>query len=75
MLYINYSLAILHMVKCTYIYNFFGGSDGKESALSAGDPGSGVGNGYPFQYACLENSVDRGTWCAMVHGVKRIGHN
>ena len=49
------------MVKCTYIYNFLGGSDGKESALIAEDPGPGVGNGYPFQYACLENSVDRGT--------------
>ena len=23
---------------------------------------SGVGNSIPFQYSCLENSVDRGTW-------------
>ena len=45
-----------------------GGSDGKESACSAGDqgliPGSGrslgEGNGNPFQYSCLENSMDRG---------------
>ena len=22
----------------------------------------GVGNGYPFQYSCLENSMDRGAW-------------
>jgi len=27
------------------------------------------GNGNPFQYSCLENYVDRGSWWAMVHGV------
>ena len=40
-----------------------GGSDGKESACKAGDPGSipgsgrspGEGHGYPLQYSCLEN--------------------
>ena len=36
-------------------------------------PGSGrspgEGNGNPFQYSCLENSMDRGTWQATVHGV------
>ena len=45
-----------------------GGSDGKESACSAGDSGSiaGLGrspeegNGNPFQYSSLENSMDRG---------------
>ena len=47
-----------------------GDSDGKESACNAGGPGSipGLGrspgeeNGYPFQYSCLENSMDRGAW-------------
>ena len=47
-----------------------GGSDSKESACSAGDPGlipglgrsPGEGNGSPLQYSCLENSMDRGTW-------------
>ena len=33
----------------------------------------GVGNGNPFQYACLENSMDSGSWKATVHGVTRIG--
>ena len=45
---------------------FPGGSDGKASACSAGDPGSipglgrspGEGNGNPLQYPCLENSMD-----------------
>ena len=27
------------------------------------------GNGNPLQYSCLENSMDRGTWWAIVHGV------
>ena len=54
------------------------GSDGKESA-DAGDVGSvsqsgrspGVGNGNPFQYSCLENSIDRGAWRAKVHGTAK----
>ena len=29
----------------------------------------GGGDGYPLQYSCLENPVDRGAWRAAVHGV------
>ena len=29
----------------------------------------GGGHGYPLQYSCLENSVNRGVWQATVHGV------
>ena len=29
----------------------------------------GEGNGYPLQYSCLENPMDRGAWWAAVHGV------
>ena len=58
---------------------FPGGSDGKESACNAGDPGlisgsgrsPGEGNGYPFQYSCLHNSMDRGAWWVTVHGVTK----
>ena len=32
---------------------------------------SGVGNGAPLQYFCLENFMDRGTWWATVHGVMK----
>ena len=54
-------------------------SVGKESTCNAGDLGSmpglgrspGEGNGNPFQYPCLENSVDRGVWQAIVHGVAK----
>ena len=42
-------------------------------------PGSGrppgVGNGNPFQYFCLEDSMDRGAWWATVHGSQRVGHD
>ena len=56
-----------------------GGSDSEESACSAGDPGSipeserfpAEGNGNPLQYSCLENSMDRGAWWAIVHGVTK----
>jgi len=58
---------------------FLGGSDGKESACNAGDlesiSGLGKspvgGNGNPFQYSCLENSMDRGAWWVTVHGVAK----
>ena len=33
----------------------------------------GEWNGYPLQYCCLENSMDRGAWQAMVHGVSKSG--
>ena len=60
-------------------WGFPGGSDGKESACRAGDPGSipglgrspGKGNGYPVQYSGLENSMDRGAWQAIVHWVAK----
>ena len=50
------------------------GSDRKESACNAGDPGSisglgsspGEGKGYPLQYSGLENSMDY-----TVHGVAK----
>ena len=31
----------------------------------------GGGNGNPRQYSCQENPMDRGTWCATVHGVAK----
>ena len=57
---------------CLFLHplGFPGGSDRKESAYNAGDPGSipgsgrspGEGNGYPFQHSCLEDSMNRGGW-------------
>ena len=31
----------------------------------------GEGNGYPLQYFCLENFMDRGAWWAIVHRVTK----
>ena len=31
----------------------------------------GEGNGNPFQYSCLENSMDGGAWWATVHGITK----
>jgi len=58
---------------------FPGGSHSKESECNAGNPSSipgmgrtlGEGNGYPLQYSCLDNSMDKGAWQATVHGVAK----
>ena len=57
-------------------WGFPGGSDGKESACKAGDPGlipgsgrsPGKGNGSPLQYFCLGNPTDSGAWRAIDQG-------
>ena len=49
---------------------FRSGSDGKESTCNTGDVASilglgrspGGGHGYPFQYSCLGNPMERGPW-------------
>ena len=60
-----------------------GGSDGKESACNAGDPGSipGLGkspgerNGNSLRYSCLENPMVRGLWQAAAHEVTTSEHS
>ena len=36
---------------------------------------SGVENGNPLQYSCLENLRDREAWRAIVTGSQQVGHN
>ena len=58
---------------------FPGGAAVKNLPAKAGGvvsiPGSGrspgEGNGNPLQYSCLENSMDRGAWWAIVHRVTK----
>ena len=60
---------------------FLGGTVVKKSACNAGgtdvgsSPKSGRsphrGHGSPFQYSCLENSMDRGAWQTIVHMVTK----
>ena len=65
----------IHMYTCIHI-NFLGFPDGSvvknppANAEDIGDAGSipelgrsfGEGNGYPLQYSCLGNPMDRGAW-------------
>ena len=74
----TYRLSIKHR-----LMGFLDSSVGKESACSAGDPGSipGLGrssggeNGNPLQCSCLGNPMDTGTLWATVYGVARAGHD
>ena len=66
------------LIPPSLIEGFPGGSDGKESACNAGDPGSIPGEDplekgmathssilpwrTPLQYSCLQNSMNRGNW-------------
>ena len=60
-------------------WGFPGVSDGKEFACNVEDlgliPGSGRspggGHGNPLQYSCLENSMHRQAWWAIVCGVAK----
>ena len=59
--------------------DFPGGSEGKASVYNVGEVGSipesgrssGEGNCNPFQYSCLENSMDGGVWQAIAYGVTK----
>ena len=44
----------------------------KECACLGLGRSPGEGNGYPLQYSCLENPMERGNWWATVHGVANI---
>ena len=78
--HLYFSLFELHLY--LFICSTLGGTSGKESACQRRDvtsagliPGlgrcPGGGNGNPFQYSCLENPMDRGTWWVIVHGVAK----
>ena len=53
--------------------------DSKDSIHNARNPGlipgsvrsPGEGNGYPLQYSCLKNTMDRGAWWATRLGVAK----
>jgi len=44
---------------------------GDTSSISGLGRSLGVGNENPLQYSCLENSMDRGTWQAIVYVVSK----
>ena len=51
------------------------GANGEDIRDAGSVPGlgrsPGEGNGYPLQYSCLENSMDRGAWQGTAHGVTK----
>ena len=47
------------------------GATGDLSLIPGWESSPGGGNGNPLQYSCLENLMDKGAWCAVVHGVAR----
>ena len=68
---------------CGFIFEergFPGGSVVKNPPANAGDQGSipgsggslGERNGYPLQYSCLENPMDRGAWWLQSMGLQRV---
>ena len=73
------SLASKQLCPWATTMGFPGGSDSKESACSVGDPASIPGSGrspgevndYPVKYSCLENSMNKGAWQAVVCGVAK----
>ena len=70
------------MTDITESGGFPDGSDVKESACNAGDPGlipglgrsPGEGNDYPLQYSYLEDSMDKGDWLQSM-GLQEAGHD
>ena len=68
---------LLFLCLLVLICDFPGSSDGKASTYNVEDLGSipgsgrspGGGHGNPLQYSCLEKSLDRGAWRAIVHGI------
>ena len=65
------------------ILDIHGGSDDKESACNAGDPGlipelgrsPGERNGYPLQYSCLENFMTEEPGGLQFMGSERVRKN
>ena len=53
-----------HLNKCYHWAGDLGSTSGLGRSLREG-------NGYPLQYSCLENSMDRGAWWATAHGVAK----
>ena len=47
------------------------GDTGDVSSISGSGRSPKEGHGNPLQYSCLENSMDKGTWWATIHGVAK----
>ena len=45
------------------------GNSGDVGLIPGSERSPREGNGNPLQYSCLENSMDRGSWQVIVHGL------
>ena len=74
--------SVVYKAEVDVFLGFPNGSMGKESVCNAGDTGDAClipgwgrspreGNDNPFQYPCLENSMDGGAWKATVDRVAK----
>ena len=78
----HYVLQLFSTIKTKFLIGLRGCSDGKKSACNAEELNSvpelgrspREGNGYALQYACLENSMDRGDWLHSM-GSQRVRHD
>ena len=48
------------------------GSTGDRGSISESGRSPGEEKGNSLQYSCLENSMDRGVWWAIAHGVIKV---
>ena len=81
--YTDLCTSIVTLILAKIKLGFPDDSDGKQSACDMGDPvsvpeserSSGKWKGYPLQYSCLENPMDRRPWWAMSMGSQGVRHD
>ena len=61
----------LHLIRLYRVVIAHVGDTGDVGFIPGLGRSVGEGNGYPLQYSCLENSMDRGGWWATGHGVAK----
>ena len=67
---VDMNLSKLLEIRALLVKNLLAMQETQVRSLGQEDsPGGGHGN--PLQYSCLENSMDRGAWWAIVHRVAK----
>ena len=67
--------ALLYMSRASPVAHFPTANAGDTGLLPGSGRSPGEGNGHPFQFSCLGNPMDRGTWWASVHRITRVGQD
>ena len=69
----NYSLHLTSTDHRQWLPRWLSANPGDVGLIPGSGRSPGEGNGYPLQYSCLENAMDRGAWQATVCGVTKSG--